>query len=160
MAFKQFSAVQYIKVFDTGEEVKAGSFLQTQNNAEIQYMRVGIYVNGNLSGNEQIRVNMYSNPGANRLLFRSSWSDISNCEDENGNKITGDWIGLIRCDFARQNINKNINYYPSVELNNYTRNADTFYIGLTRDYPFPRYTGGNTHYSTNYTFELFEYRKL
>lgn len=159
MAFQQFSEVQYVKVFDTDEEIKCGGF-QVANNTELEAIRLGIFVEGTLSGSEQIRCNIYSNAGASKLLFRSAWSDLSDLEYSNGSTVTGDFIGVVRANFSRQNLNKNITYYATMELNNYTRNGDTFYISGVFDYPFPRYSSGSSHYGVNLVMEIFEYRNF
>lgn len=158
MSFRQFSEYQYIRVMNTSEVIKLGGF-KISTNHELKYMRVLTYINGTLSGSEQLRVNIYSNPGQTKKIMHSSWIDLNGTiENETGSIVTGNWLGLIRFDFDRQNINKNIFYYAGVESTSYSRNGDTFYIGFSHDYPFPRYSDGSTaSYESNLAFEIFGY---
>lgn len=158
MSFRHFSEYQYIRAMDTGEMIKLGGF-KLGTSHEIGHMRVLLFINGTLGGSEQLRVNIYSNRGQSKKIFHSSWSSLNNTiENENGTIISGNWLGLLRFDFDRQNINKNFYYYASVESNSYTRNGNTFYLGFAHDYPFPRYsTGANAAYESNLAFEIFGY---
>lgn len=157
MAFKDFANVQYIKTIDTGEAPRMGTF-QVAVNGELQYMRVKPYIKGTLSGTEKIRLKIYSDSAFSSLLYTSSWSNIYDVLDEDGSAVTGDWIGWIRVDFNRENINKNMAYYVVAELTGYTRNADDFYIGLAHDFPFPIYDNGESlFYNHPLAFEIFTY---
>ena len=158
MSFRQFSEYQYIRAMDTGEIIKLGGF-KLGTSHEIGHMRVLTFINGTLGGSEQLRVNIYSDIGHSKKIFHSDWSNIGGTlENENGALITGNWLGLIRFDFNRQNINKNFFYYASIESQSYTRNGDTFYIGFSYDYPFPRYSNSaNASYEANLAFEIFGY---
>lgn len=160
MAIKQFSEYQYIKVMDTAEIVKLGGFQLSTSN-ELKYIRVLTFINGTLGGSENLRINIYGDAGHSKKIFSSNWINLNNqIENELGAIVTGNWFGLLRFDFERQNINKNIRYYASVESNSYTRNGDTFYIGFSHDYPFPRYSSGaNAAYESNIAFEIFGYEE-
>lgn len=140
MAFLDFSKVQYIKTMDTGEEIRMGAF-KTANNMELKYFRVTLYVNGDISGNEELRVNIYSNAITTGLLYQSSWaklSDISNLGTR--------WLGWLRLDFNREAINKRLYYYPTVEARNYTRNVNDYYLGFAHDFPYPIFDNGESLY--------------
>ena len=139
MAFFDFAETQYIKTVDTGEEIRVGSF-KTAENLELQYMRPTIYITGTtLVTDERIRVNIYSERTYSAILYQSSWSNIS---EISGLMVKDRWIGWIRVDFNRENINKNITYYPTIELDNYTRDGQNFFIGFAHDFPFPIYDNG------------------
>lgn len=136
MSFLDFAKTQYIKTVDTGEEIRMGSFKDARNE-ELKHFRLSIYIQGTaLITTEQVRVNIYSENTYTAKMFCSNWSNISDIEN-----LQGDvgWIGWIRIDFNRENINKNLTYYPTIELNNYTRDAQDFYIGFCHDFPFPIY---------------------
>lgn len=157
MGFLDFAETQYIKTIDTGEQPRMGTFKVTQN-SELKYMRVKPYIQGTLVGTEKIRLKIYSDTTFTSLLYTSSWSNLYEVVDENGDVATGDWLGIIRIDFNRENLNKNITYYVVAELTGYTRNADTFYIGLSYDFPFPIYDNGQSlYYNHPIAFEIFTY---
>lgn len=134
MAFKDFSDIKYIKTVDTSETINMGSF-STDANLELGHIRALIYIQGTLGGSEQIRLSIYPTEDSTNATYTSSWSNVGDVLDENGEAVTGNWLGLIRCDFDRENINNNLTYYLKAELQNYTRNSQTFYIGFAYDYP-------------------------
>lgn len=138
MAYKDFSETIYIKTVDTSENVKVGG-LKLDTSGELGHIRVLMYIAGILAGSEQIRINICSDAACTKTIYTSDWSDIADITDENGATTTGNWLGWIRTDFNKENLNSAITYYAQVELQNYTRNADTFYIGLAYDFPLPIY---------------------
>lgn len=151
MSLKDFAKVQYVKTIDTSEVIKIGSFKDISN-GELAHIRLLFYIKGLLSGTEKFRTKVYSDAGFTQLLYTSSWSDFSTAS-------VGNWLGWIRSDFARENINKNLTYYVSCELTGYTRNADTFYIGVARDWPWPIYDNSeNLFYNHPYAMQLFTYK--
>lgn len=159
MAFKDFPANQYVKTFETNELVRMGSF-QTNENGELKYIRALMYIRGNLAGNEQFRIRLFPTNLYETSIATSSWMSLSNIVDENNIALLGNFVGMIRCDFNRENINKNNTYYVQAELQNYTANYPTFEIGLAYDFPGPRYAIGETKfYKANLAFEIFTYRE-
>lgn len=155
MSFTPFSAKQFIKEIDTGETPKLGRFKDTRNQ-ELTYIRVDLYIQGtaNLGGSEQIRLKIFADADHNVLLYTSSWANLSDIDTIVGTKAN--WRGQIRIDFNKENINKNLNYYVGAEMANYTRNGETFWVGLAHDFPFPRYaTGASDFFDTNLAIELF-----
>lgn len=136
MAFLDFADTQYTKTVDTGEEVEVGAF-QLAKNLELSAIRPTIYITGTSSiTTEKFRMNIYSDVGYTSLLYQSSYANIS---DIVGLTTKERWMGWVRLDFNRESINKNIKYYPTLEVANYTRNGDTFYVGFNYDFPFPIY---------------------
>jgi len=152
MAFQDFAADQYIKTVDTGEEIRVGSF-QTIKNLELKYIRLTIYIDGAIPTNEQVRVNIYSDIGTTSKIFSSEWSNLSEI-----NGVSSRWLGWVRTDFDRQNINKELIYYPTIELNNYTRVPGSYYIGFCYDFPFPIYDNSeDLFYNHPLQMQLFGY---
>jgi hypothetical protein len=155
MGYKDFSRDQYIKTFDTGEEVGIGSF-QVVENGELRHIRPAVYINGTLSGNEQIRANIYSERTLESKIASSEWASFSEIET-----LSTYWIGLIRLDYDFIPLNKNIKYYHTLELQNYTRNEDVFYIGIPYDFPFPVYDNGQDKFFEHpLQTEIFQFREL
>lgn len=132
MSLLNFSEVQYVKSIDTGELVRCGGF-QVNDNSELAYVRSFIYVQGTLGGNERIRTRVYSDSLHTKLLYTSDWSD------KLSTAFTGNWLGFIRTDYNAENFNPYSTYYLEIELSNYTRNGEVFYIGACRDFPYPIY---------------------
>jgi hypothetical protein len=159
MAFKDFSSDQYIRTFDTDEKIRMGSF-KTPSSGELGNIRVLLYVIGTLAGNEQIRTVIYPSEDQELAYATSDWMNLSDLVDENDLTVSGNWIGMIRTDFSRENINANNTYYIQCEIRNYTPNFPTLEIGLSHDFPSPRYATSETLFqNTNLAFEIFTYRE-
>ena len=153
MSFEQFADLQYVKTIDISEEPRMGSF-NVVNDLELQYIRVLLFISGSTVGNERIRLKIYGDMGSNNILYTSNWSNIN---DISG--LSTYWLGYIRVDFNRENINKDTDYYVRAELDNYTRNGDTFFIGLCHDFPFPIYDNGqDLFYEHPLAMQIFGYQ--
>lgn len=136
MAFKDFASVQYVKTVDTSESPRMGSF-SLASSGELGHIRTVLYINGTMSGTEQFRIRVCGDSACSSALATSDWMDLADITDENGNIATGDWVGFVTADFNRENLNKDITYYTAIDFNNYTRNTETFYIGVCHDFPYP-----------------------
>jgi len=136
MSFLNFANELYVKTFDSTEAPRMGSF-SLATSGELQYIRTVLFINGvsSLGGSEQVRIKLYGDSDHANLLYTSAWSSISDITDIGSTN----WIGYFRLDFSKENLNANITYYVSIETQNYTRNADTFYLGVPYDFPFPIY---------------------
>lgn len=132
MSIKNFSNVQFVKSVDTGEEVRCGRF-QLQSSGELGAVRNLVYVQGTLAGTERMRTKFYSDANHTKLLYTSDWSPYLT------SALTGDWIGFLKTEYNKENINASLSYYIGVEFDGYTRNGETFYIGVCRDFPYPIY---------------------
>jgi hypothetical protein len=152
MAFNEFADTLYCKTFDTDEIVRMGSF-QVAESLELQYIRLLIYINGTIAGTERIRLRVYSDSGFSNVLYTSDYSSMSS--------ITGlstRFLGWVRFSFDREHINKNITYYLTAEIDNYTF-AEPFYIGAMYDFPHPIYDNSeNLFYDHPIAFQLFGYK--
>jgi len=133
MSFLDFPKTNYIKTVDTGEVIRMGTF-KTVKSIELTHIRVTIYVSGSAPTNERFRINVCSERTYSSILYQSNWVNVADIPG-----VTADWFGWVRADFDRQNINKNRTYYPSIELDNYSRIPGSFYIGFAWDFPFPIY---------------------
>lgn len=137
MGFTQFPATQYFSIFETNDVVKLGSFrLNESGFLKSAYIR--IYINGvtQLGGSERIRLKVYSDASHTKLMATGEWRNISSIT----NLGTTNWLGKILLSFDTAfNMNKNTAYYLEVDSDNYTRNGDTFYMGLSYDFPIAVY---------------------
>ena len=151
MAFKDFSDVQYIKTVDTGEEISIGSFIPPKNMG-IAYMRSTIFISGQVPTTERMRINIYSDLDNTSKIFASDWSNLNEIVG-----VTSSWIGWIRVDFNKEPLNKYLSYYPTIELDGYTR-TPTYFIGFCYDFPFPIYDNAEPlFYKHPLQFQLFGY---
>lgn len=155
MAFLNFPETLYVKTIDTSEEIKLGS-IKVTNSLELANIRVFLYIKGTLGGTEQIKVHLSSDVSCTKKIISSDWSDLS------GLPVGGNFLGWVRTDFNREGLNQNITYYCSLELNNYTRNADTFYLSGVFDFPAPVYlpTGNNVLLDHNIGMQIFGYSEI
>lgn len=155
MAFQQFNEDVYFKTSDTSEEIRMGSF-QVQESGELAHIRVWFYGAGMSSvTNESIKLKVYSDGSTTSdfLMFESDESLITDIG------ATGDyWLGFLRCDFNKENLNPNLRYWLNATFPNYTRGTTLF--GLCYDYPYPWYvtSGATTFYEENIAFQIFTYR--
>ena len=155
MAFLNFPETLYVKTIDTSEEIKLGS-IKVTSELELAHIRVFMYIAGTLGGTEQIRVHLCSDADCSKKIITSDWSDLSDLS------VSGDFLGWIRTDFSREGLNPNITYYCALELNNYTRNGDTFYTSGVFDFPAPVYlpTGSNVLLDHNIGMQIFGYSEV
>ncbi len=154
MAFTDFAATQYVRTIDTGEELRLGSF-STEDHFELQYMRVTLFVDGisNIT-NEKIGIKIYSDDTYQHVLATSTLSPLSDID------ATGThWIGWVRVDFNRENINKSLTYYPTIYTQNYTYDPGTLELGFCYDFPYPIYDNSqNLFYNHPIQFSIFGYK--
>jgi hypothetical protein len=93
---------------------------------------ITIFIRGVLSGDEQFKLNIYPNNRLITPIVSSSWADLSGIGTYSGN-----WIGNVYSDFDGHPLVAGQSYYVTIETNDYTRNADTFYIGVNLDWGSP-----------------------
>jgi hypothetical protein len=124
MAYINFPEVLDIKSLDTSEAYQFASFTSTYPQ-ELGHIVCHLYVHGAEGGTEQARVSVYSDSGMSTLVDQSAWATLSE-RDAIG---TYD-LNSIRFDFNRKVLAADTIYYAKIELQNYTRNSDTFYIGI------------------------------
>lgn len=152
MAFLQFPDTHLIKTIDTAETIEIGKFKMVDHQ-EFRYVRVLLYQNGTPGGTENMQMRLHTGDDLTAVYATSNTVQLSAVTDN---------LSLVRFDFERPNINKNLTYTVSMVVNNYTRNADTYYLGVSYDFP-------NSTYSTitasedNYTshplkMELFGFK--
>jgi hypothetical protein len=126
----------------TNEEVKMGSF-KTADNGEVRHIAVLFLMRGSYT-TEKVRTKIYSDSSyaSGSLLYTSSWVDIINA-------ATSNYFFWLRTDFALQNISKQLTYYLSCEINNYTRNGYTKFVSLVYDCPVGIYGTDTSRFQNN-----------
>lgn len=160
MSFTQFSEFQYEKTSDTSEKIFMGGF-QLQEDDELENMRVKISMSGvpNRTTNESFKLTVYSDNLLQNPLYASSVSLLENISNDDSLYGTTDsWLGWLRVDFGKQNLNKNIPYFLGGEFLNYTRTA-SFILGLLYDFPDSSYdNGANEFFNHPIAFQINGFR--
>jgi len=130
MALTQFPKDLYIRAMDTSEEVYLGGYT-VSDAMELEYARVWLFKHGTQGGTEQFRIKAYSNALRETPRYTSDWASLSDITDI----TTDDWTGWFRMTFNRQNVEAGAVLYLTIEAQNYTRNANVFYVGTGLDWP-------------------------
>lgn len=133
MAFTPFPSELMIRTLDTGEVVPMGGF-KLPKHVELVWAQPIIYKHGVATGDEKIRVAVYSGAALVERLFASDWVALSSL-----GTLGPYWIGRVRFDFARQHLNKNTRYWFAMETQDYLRDGDQFYLGFQLDWPIQKY---------------------
>lgn len=129
MSLKQFPEDFYILIKES-TDLSLGSVV-SGNNLELAHIRIQLFKHGTIAANTRMRLSIKSNEGASSAIAVSDWANTSDITFF----TSGDWLGRVRFDFARQNISEDTTYYVYLETENYTRNADTDYLGVAYDWP-------------------------
>jgi|SRR5687767_7039628 len=150
MSIAQWPDKAWVKVFADDEVVRMGTYTpnvneQFKRNASTLYggLYVYLFINGALAGTERIRTLIYGDTAYSSALYTSSWTDLSDISN-----IATRWHGWVFTEFTSGHLNKNSTYYIGCEIDQYTRNGTTFYIGLKYDYPNPVYGSASTLFSS------------
>lgn len=128
MAFKNFAALQQVKVIETGELVQAGG-ITLGKSQDLANIVVAVYKQGAHAGTEKLRVKLFTDQAMTKLYATSAWSAVAAIPG-----IGTNWIGWLRFDFAGEHLNGQLQYWVGVETTGYTRNGNTFYLSLLRDW--------------------------
>ena len=155
MAITQFPNILIVKKFDTSENIEIGQFKPTKH-GELKYARTRFLVRGNIVGTERVRMKVHLTSDLTVAYATSTWVNVSTFDTSSG---SNDMLSWVRFDFNREPLNKNQSYYFSIESGNYTRNADTFYLGLTYDYPASTYTDDLDYSKVPLSLQVFTYQE-
>ena len=154
MAILQFPSILIVKKLDTSELVELGQFKAVKH-GELKYIRTRFFVHGNISGNERVRLKVHLTNDFTVAYATSDWVNVSSFDTSDGSH---DMLSWARFDFNRQPFNKNQSYYFSIESGNYTRNANTFYLSITYDYPASTYTDDLDYSQVPLSMQVFTYQ--
>lgn len=157
MAYTQFPDVLQIKTLDTSEEYNFANFSTANYYQELANAYIHVYVHGTEGGSEEIRVKIYSDSGLSSVIDTSNWAPLSLRE------AIGTYdLNTIRIDFNSKMLAPATTYYATVELQNYTRSGDTFYIGIVNytQEGWMELPGVSLSPVTSGIFQPFGFRKL
>ena len=136
MAFVQFPKQQYFRVLETDTTTQIGYF-NVSEGIEIKHMMLTLLVRGLIASPFTFRVKIYGNNLLETPIFMSNWVTLSVATlvlDADGTQYTQNYFGNIYLDFDGYSLNPNIDYYMAVQTNGYTRNADSFFVGINLDW--------------------------
>lgn len=154
MAGPLLPSTAYIKTWDSDEVVKCGA-IDVQDNTNLLYLRVLLYKHGTHGGTEQVRAKVYSDADYSKLMYTSEWADLADIDG----LTSSPWWGWFRFTFARQALNKESTYYVALETQNYTRNADTYYLSHSLDWPVAQNTQADPS-APGAMMQIYGYRDL
>ena len=154
MAFLDFASTQYVRTIDTSEELRIGSF-QTQDNFELSYIRLTAYIEGlDKISSEKVGIKIYSDDTYKHVIATSTAMSLSDIVGTGSR-----WLGWIRVDFNRENINKKLIYYPVVYTQNYTLDPVNVTLAFAYDFPYPIYDNSeNLFYNHPLQHSVFGYK--
>jgi hypothetical protein len=142
MSYLQFPKTGVVAVLDTGDKLDLGGF-QPATNGELRHVIINMMKVGTLSGSVACKIGLHLSDDFSTSYAESDQFFISAIESEVDGSDKTRWRAWVRFDFNRPNLNKNQLYRLSLQLPNYTRNGDTFYIGAIKDDPNnPIYANG------------------
>ena len=146
MSLREFANVKYVKTMDTNEEVRLGSF-SVGTNGLFGTIRINTLISrfDLLSGSEQLKLKIYPDPSYFNIIGNSSYTRLSDIQFDTSDNNKKNFLGYIKFDYDNIHLNKNLNYYPTITVENYTR-ADPFNIGLCYDFPDPIIDNGGANF--------------
>ena len=147
MSVEQLPDSIHIKTFDNGEEVECGAFqVNESGNLRAIISRLFIKAHASLGGSETLTMKLYPNNlyDSDTVLATSTAFSLSDLTFSGGN---ADYIGDLAFEFSDFNLNSSITYYAGITVASYTRNADTFYLGMVYDHPQPLHNKTNFYWS-------------
>jgi len=128
MAFLDFPSQLQVKVLgsETNNAAQLGSFTMS-GTTELNNIRLCLVKHGPAVGGEVLRVKLALSNDVTRSVIVSSdvaLSDVS----------TDDYfVGWVKFDFERQNLDPNLTYFAFLEYENYVRDEETFYLAYSFD---------------------------
>lgn len=123
--------IQYVKVFDTGEEVELGT-IQVAEEQDLSSILLHLFKHGTHSGLEKFKLNIYDTTYKDHKLTTSQVVEVADIES----LTPADWIGNVRFDFSpTPRLNTYTTYVITLEPITYTRNGESFYFSAILDWP-------------------------
>lgn len=140
MPHGQFPKEFYVKPFDTGTPSKLCEFVSDVD-MELSHIVVSILKNGTSAGSESLQLKIYTSWDLTKAAYASSSARLLTATGAANNEC---WLGRLRFDFDRVNIEAGVSYYLVLETTSYTRSNLTYYLGAVLDWPDQVYTQGRS----------------
>ena len=128
MSFSQYADKQDFIVL-RGSKIAMG-IIDLGADTELSNILLTFFKTGSLVGSEQLRINLYSSDRYESSFAQSDWVSVSDITN-----LATNWLGWLRFDFSRIDIDKDNLIYAEIETQNYTRVGDTFWMGIGLDWP-------------------------
>lgn len=139
MAHGQFPDEFYVKALETGVTERLCKFVPDID-MELSHIVLTFLKNGTAVGSESMTLKIFSSWNYDKpVLASSSARLLSATEAENSES----WVGRLRFDFDRINLEAGVSYYLAISTSNYTR-TPTFYLGAVLDWPDQIYEQGQS----------------
>lgn len=123
----------YFRAIETDEAVNLGS-ISLPSAVELHAIRVLLYKQGTAGGSERWRILAYRDSAKTDLAYTSEYTNLTDIESLGAN-----WFGWVSSNFDREQVPASTTFYLTMEVENYTRNADTYYLALSLEWPNPQY---------------------
>lgn len=138
MAFDGFSKYMLFSEQPSSGESNVISRFSRPSNTVLSDIRLILYKHGDDTGNEtftaKIKQDLQDNTAQISVQSVIATSDTIAINDIEG--VTEYWLGFVRFEFEENvHINASTEYTVEIETANYTRNADTFFLGWALDWP-------------------------
>lgn len=130
MTIRKMPERQVVKVMETDEQYLAGG-LVAERTEQLSTLRLLLYKHGVHAGTERARVRLYHDEALTSVYATSSWSSIDAIEN-----LADYWRGWLGFTFEPMRwLVADTTYYVAVEVDDYTRDGDTFYLSFAYDWP-------------------------
>lgn len=125
MSYTQFYNNVVVDPIESTERLDLGQFTLSTG-TELAHVRVAVYKHGTMGGSERGRL-VVTDVASGVDVATGHWMNINEIEAEGTY-----WIGWVRFDFDRFSMPAT-DYRIGMELENYTRNGDTYYFSVILD---------------------------
>lgn len=132
MSFLNFSENQFALIWNLSESLNISS-LEITNKIELEHIRAKIFKKGSPSG--KIKLQIFTTRG--NLICESSEVNFSD--------ILSNFIGFIRFDFQRNNLQIG-NYIVKASISDYTRDGESNFFSMLYDFPVKIYPNSKKHF--------------
>lgn len=143
----------YFRVIGDGEVVSLAS-ISLPSAIELYSIRLLLYKHGTEGGSERFRLKIYRDSARSDLAYTSEYMNLSDIDG-----LGAKWFGWVSFLFGREHVPASTALYPSLEVENYTSNGDTYYLSFSLDWPNPQY-GTNETTRRNLAMQIYGYEVI
>jgi len=144
MTIVDFSEYQYCKTLDANEVVPMGSFTMVESGL-LSAARPLIFIKNypELAANTNLTIKFYNDKYLTSLYCTSAVLDLSTVTFSSGGTC---FLGYVELNLPGNTTQLNDILYPTIEIGDYARRGDDFYIGLIYDYPIEIYQNSGSDF--------------
>ena len=130
MGFGQFPQDQYLIIVTDDQPTQAGS-LVPGSDIELGHITCRLFKLGAHSGSETLQLHIYGNEDLSTPIASSAEVAVSEIDS----LTSSNWIGRVRFDFNREQLDSDNTYYFGIQVNNYTYSEGSYYWAWSLDWP-------------------------